>query len=244
MTDHLLTSNYNTAALSLGYAEPRQSNRTQQQLWHTEVERPEALLLVAHPDDELLFAGGLLHAYPKWNWSIAAVTTPSEERLQQWAKSALLLRERGVNVATRQLDLEDKYPHDPYLWTERIVSALDPTVLEWDIVFTHGARGEYGNLHHIAVHHAAHALFKNVWDFFAPCFTKQQPQLLKSRVNAIRYNGLSKQQLIKEAYPIEYESLWMHDPDLMDTTTVRGYEYFTSDVEPVNGESWPPWRWA
>lgn len=125
----------------------------------------KALLLVAHPDDETLFAGGALLHYPGWDWHIVCMTGV-EERRTQFDAAMQMYRDSGVNIAyTRNHEFIDRaHLPDRRLW----LAALAKENCSWDIVLTHGARGEYGHHHHIWLNHIAHLLYENVWDFFNP----------------------------------------------------------------------------
>jgi hypothetical protein len=37
-----------------------------------------AAVIHAHPDDELLFAGGLMAHYPEWTWTLVSLTTNAQ----------------------------------------------------------------------------------------------------------------------------------------------------------------------
>ncbi len=109
-----------------------------------------ALVLHAHPDDELLFAGALMLSRPDWTWTTVALTGGARKR--EYPGISL-----GFPDEWRILTV-DEY-HD---WQDA-VDALD---LRPDITFTHNAMGEYGHPHHMAVHRIAHELFDPVWDFY------------------------------------------------------------------------------
>lgn len=117
-----------------------------------------SLLIVAHPDDETLFFGGLL-ASRAGQVDVVCVTDGNgdgrgAERKLEFESAC---RELGVREF-QQLDFFDD-PHNR-LDVERLMKALRPFKLKnYDEVFTHGPIGEYGHQHHQDVCFAVHNLF-------------------------------------------------------------------------------------
>lgn len=109
----------------------------------------KALCLVAHPDDELLFAGALIASRPSWDWTLVALT--GGEREHQFPGTSL-----GFPDEWRILTITE------FGEWKGAVQKLD---LSPDLVFTHNRLGEYGHPHHMAVHRISHELFSPVWDF-------------------------------------------------------------------------------
>lgn len=153
-----------------------------------------ALVLHAHPDDELLFAGSLMAAKP-WDWTTVSLT-------------------KGRPYAGVSLGFADEWRilhRSEYLEWKDAVAALD---LHPDLVVTHNAMGEYGHPHHMAVHQIAHELFGNVWDFYTPAPSSVGPQLRRSNVWGIDV-GPDKLTHFQAAYPGVYEELRADKPDLI-----------------------------
>ena len=128
-------------------------------------EEVEVLLLIAHPDDDAIFAGALQHAFAMFRWGVACVTwnaeCPRGAELLAWQSRQGVSRER---IAF--LDL----PDDPEDYRNRRCT-IDPREvvarlagLAWcpRLVVTHNALGEYGHPHHVMVHHVARAAFAGV----------------------------------------------------------------------------------
>lgn len=108
-----------------------------------------ALCIVAHPDDELLFAGALMASRPHWDWTLVALT--GGERKDQFP---------GVS-----LGFEDHWRILTVPEFGEWKGAVENLGLAPDLVFTHNRLGEYGHPHHMAVHRIAHELYAPVWDF-------------------------------------------------------------------------------
>lgn len=126
-----------------------------------------ALCMVAHPDDCVIFAYGLIHNYSKLDWTICYLTytekDPRGEEISKfWTRR---------NVRTQFLGNVDDW-HD----IENDSCSFDTVQAKVDIrelcenhsiVVTHDANGDYGHVHHKFVHSAVPLTHPNVI-YFAP----------------------------------------------------------------------------
>ncbi len=185
----------------------------------------KALLLVAHPDDETIFAGGLLLARNEWEWHIVCMTGV-EERRSQFDRAIEAYRNCGVNIAsTRNHEFIDRaHQADRRLW---LAALAKEDCTSWDIVVTHGARGEYGHHHHIWLNHIAHLLYENVWDFFAP--RSPVEQLVKTRTMSVPTDE-RKAGIFYGAYGNIALGLREYAPYLTDAQMSCEPEFFTQGV--------------
>ena len=96
--------------------------------------------VVAHPDDEVLWAGGLLQ---RGDWTVICCSIPRRDPIRAWNffKCCDVL-----GVKTKLLPFEESEP-DTLLGQLNLLD-LD----QYDVVFTHNAKGEYGHFHHQQVH--------------------------------------------------------------------------------------------
>jgi LmbE family N-acetylglucosaminyl deacetylase len=127
------------------------------------------LLVVAHPDDETIFFGGLLQIYRRRPWKIVCVTDGN-------ADGQGTARKKDFLHACAQLKVKDAE-----MWTfpDRFESRLDIATLQAQLsklepaeVFTHGILGEYGHPHHQDVCLAVHRSFTRLplWSVAYNCF--------------------------------------------------------------------------
>lgn len=100
----------------------------------------DALVVVAHPDDEILWCGGLILGHPEWSWHIVTLCRRSDDdRAPKFRRVLELVGARGAMA-----DLDDGPDQRP-LDTDEVQRALEPMLpaRQVDLVLTHGPRGEY-----------------------------------------------------------------------------------------------------
>lgn len=107
---------------------------------HLTPQRPSVAVIVAHPDDETLWAGGQILARPEWHWTIVTLCRASDpERAPKFRR---VIEQFGAKGA--MADLDDGPEQVPLSITEvqaAIRSLLTGT--RFDAVLTHGPEGEY-----------------------------------------------------------------------------------------------------
>lgn len=97
-------------------------------------------VLVAHPDDEVLWCGGLLLARPDWRVFIGCLCRGSDP--DRAPKFFRVLERLGAEGAMADLDDgPEQSPLPPEAVEATLLSLAPPG--PWDLVLTHGTRGEY-----------------------------------------------------------------------------------------------------
>lgn len=127
----------------------------------------KAICMVAHPDDCVIFAYSFIHNHPEYTWTICYLTyTSDDSRGQEFVK---FWNKRGIE--TKFLGYIDDW-HD--IENERIsfnedgaYTEIQSTILDYDLVLTHNAEGEYGHIHHVFVNRAT-AIHNNQVTFAGP----------------------------------------------------------------------------
>jgi hypothetical protein len=117
----------------------------------------KVLMIVAHPDDEVLFGGGILSKYSGSNWALVCCCE-QQERIPEFLNVA-----SSLNVNAYYLDLpvtefnknlsvlDNIHPlyQNLYSYYSGIISFLDSA--KADIIITHNKYGEYNNPTHSVV---------------------------------------------------------------------------------------------
>ena len=115
-------------------------------------------IVVAHPDDETLWAGGLILAHPNVQWKIVTLCRESDpDRAPKFYKALQKLGATG-----KMADLDDGPEQNPLnyntVW-KTIVALLEPAT--FDLIITHGVYGEYTrHLRHEEVSRAVTSLHR------------------------------------------------------------------------------------
>jgi hypothetical protein len=108
----------------------------------------KAVVVVAHPDDCILFALGIVQLMKEWSWTIAYLTyTRDSDRGQEignfWQRR---------NIETIWLGYTDDYRDIDrgQVSFDGAAAAADIqcVIARYDVVITHDANGDYGHVHH------------------------------------------------------------------------------------------------
>lgn len=191
-----------------------------------------ALVIVAHPDDETVFCGGTLLVNKDWQWTIITATYQvTEQRYKEFEKAMSCYKNYGVNIKEyRTLSLEDGNMEelsqiDWQLWR----SAFTTIKMSPDIVITHNTLGEYDHPDHRAANCISNELYKNVWEFVCPG-AKNYPQPVRSKTQPVDLSKviLEKKKIFNISYPLQ-SGIWDALPDIMQYEFEKGPEIFISD---------------
>jgi len=104
------------------------------------LEQKTVAVIVAHPDDETLWAGGTILMHPSWKWQIICLCRKSDqERAAKFYNALKVFQSDGIMG-----DLDDGPDQKPLDENElqTAILALLPA-REFDLVITHNPSGEY-----------------------------------------------------------------------------------------------------
>ncbi len=171
------------------------------------------LLCVAHPDDEIIFFGGLLQRRRALPWTIICMTDANADgqgrkRKAQYEKSCKML---GVKDAQWWA-----YPdvYEKRLPVDEIVSRLEEMPRP-QAVFTHGIVGEYGHPHHQDVSFAVHTAFSEHQRVFA-CAYNAAPDFT---IGLTKKEFALKAKILTDVYGSETSRFL----NLLPATSTEGY---------------------
>ncbi|KNC86160.1 hypothetical protein SARC_01686 [Sphaeroforma arctica JP610] len=174
------------------------------------------LMIVCHPDDEVIFGGEELLNHPG-EWVVVYIT--NDHRRPKGVKKmveALNLNEAIIfGLADSMVD-EFKYPIE---FVEEIYKLLCSQV--WDQIATHGEDGEYGHRQHIALHQIVYHLMQKV-GIFANNWTKITDFTLDTKLHRTsnKENIMKRQELCRDIY-YRSNKKWMRMIEKSGTVTHR-----------------------
>lgn len=173
------------------------------------------VVIVAHPDDETLWAGGTILNHPTWNWFIVCLCRKSDlERATKFHKALQIFNAEGIMG-----DLDDG-PDQKGLDEKE----LENTILDllpqkhFDLIITHNPSGEYTrHLRHEEVSNAVTKLWQTgkisadtLWTFaYEDDNKKYFPRAMEHATSCQLLTTpiwLRKYRIITETYGFETES--------------------------------------
>jgi len=114
----------------------------------------KALVMVAHPDDCVIFAYSFIHNHPDYEWTICYLTYCEWEPRAQEFRQFWNLR----NIPTIFLGYRDDYrdiENKKISFDEaQARKEINNIILNYDLILTHDEHGDYGHLHHVFVNQA------------------------------------------------------------------------------------------
>jgi LmbE family N-acetylglucosaminyl deacetylase len=196
-------------------------------------------IIVAHPDDETLWAGGTILSHPEWKWIIICLCRGNDkDRSPKFFNALKILKSEGI-IGDLDDGPEQKPLNDNEI--ERTVLNLLPEK-HFDLIITHNPSGEYTR--HLRHEEAGKAVIRlwdagkistgELWTFaYTDNNKKHYPVALK---NATLYQTLEKSiwlrkyRIITETYGFEKYSF--------EAETTPTAESFWQFSDPAEAKRW------
>jgi len=205
-----------------------------------EVEKVKnVVLIVAHPDDETLWAGGTILSHPFWNWFIICLCRKSDkERATKFYTALQVFKAEGIMGDLD--DGPDQKPLDEKVMESAILDLLPSR--NFDLIITHNPSGEYTrHIRHEEVSKSVIKLWdagkitaKELWTFAYEDGNKKYFPLPVENANICRLLTsriwLRKYSIMTETYGFE-KSSWEAE------TTPRA-EAFWQFTDPYDAKRW------
>jgi len=138
--------------------------------------QPDKLMIVAHPDDEVLWGGLNLLSQPGW-FVVCSTHANHPVRSQEFYKTMKMI---GNDIRFKMFDVPDIFTYSDVMANQLYDGTpFDDYLKElatqtWTIVVSHNEVGEYGHAHHRKVHRMVKRYFQT------PVFFTTGPSLPQS----------------------------------------------------------------
>lgn len=114
----------------------------------------KAMVVVAHPDDCIIFAYSFIHAYPNLDWTVCYLTYEEDdyrgsELKAFWDKRGIKTKFLGYVDDWHDIENKKISFDEESAWID-----IQFSIADQDIILTHDEAGDYGHLHHVFVNRA------------------------------------------------------------------------------------------
>jgi LmbE family N-acetylglucosaminyl deacetylase len=203
------------------------------------MEKKNILVIVAHPDDETLWCGGIMLMHPEHHWFIACLCRKNDpDRGPKFKKALAIYKAEG-----RMGNLDDSAEQRPINKNvvKKVIEKLLPRQ-NFELVLTHSPTGEYTrHLRHEEIGRAVIELWSEqkiftdeLWTFaFEDGYKKHYPQAIK----AANIHQTLPKSIWKEKYRIITEVYGFEKTGFEAKTTPREEAFWKFD-DRIDAQKW------
>ena len=201
-----------------------------------------AAVIVAHPDDETIWAGGTVLAHPDWHWTVVSLCRGSDrDRAPKFNHAVQQLG--GVSAIGDLDDGPEQVPLSEVEVQQMVLSLLPET--HFDLILTHSPHGEYTrHRRHEEVGTAVAVLWekelikaKEVWMFAYADDGKGGKDDLPKAIKAAHLISYLPEDIWRRKYIIITDT-YGFAPESYEANIVMGKEAFWCFQSPVEFREW------
>ena len=195
----------------------------------------KAAIVMAHPDDETIWTGGLLLTQKTWHWKVFIATKyDTEDRPNEFKKAIASYQNYGVSSQDFEfLDVMPDVQEYDRLNKDEIYQKLNIVDLSaYDVIFTHNMDGEYGHGNHKTLGEYLNGKNLNTWHVLCPAIQNPREKLVGEYIETvyIKPDELDRKRTIfQNSYPTQ-QYLWSGFSDFMTFQFYSGVEMFTRSI--------------
>lgn len=189
---------------------------TEAALQDHDIDSAKKLMIVAHPDDDVLWGGG--HLMDKDYFIVVVTNGNNAVRKQEFYKFLKESGNRGIILS---------YPDKTYgkkdSWKKNkkdIQKDLQKIICykHWDLIVTHNPEGEYGHIHHKMTNQFVTAIYKDKLEgsdcmlyYFGKYYTKNKIKDVKSSLGTISEEQLKYKEELEKVYKSQANTIKMFE---------------------------------
>ncbi|MBI2028607.1 MAG: PIG-L family deacetylase [Candidatus Levybacteria bacterium] len=192
----------------------------------------KAAIVVAHPDDEIIWVGGTLLVHKDWHWKIYIAThNKDDDRGKECINGINQLKGQGIsNLEYEFLEtMPDVQEYEKLNKTEIYGKLNTLDLAGFNIIFTHNIDGEYGHGNHKILGEFFKESQMNVWHILCPAIQNPRVKQVGGQVESSYLTPTvlkTKRDIFQNSYPTQ-NYLWNGFTDFMTFQFYSGVEMFT-----------------
>ena len=198
------------------------------------------LVVVAHPDDEAIWMGGLIIRKSVWDWTILCLSRSGDPDREPRFRAAA--REFGARAYITDMDDSPvlvELSSDLHEIKDRVKYLVSP---KWDLIFTHGAEGEYTrHIRHEQVHSAVYRMVEDselsgdlicfaYEDCGGKCIPHPHP-CAQAVINLGEWEYAAKRHIVQDIYGFDEGSFELGSTGRAEAFTVHGYSRTDTELQ-------------